>query len=138
VRRTTSRFGARRHLSRVLLGLGTLLAATVLPVTASAAADGTATPAAAPTITRAYCGSGITYWIECDAWWEGGTDPAVATWTAVSGAWINRSATDPVARHTIGYGNCIPGSFFVVKVTVTDAAGLSTSTQVPGGRRCPV
>ncbi|BCJ68431.1 hypothetical protein [Polymorphospora rubra] len=119
--------------------VATAASAVVLAGAPSAAAPAppSAVASAGPVITSAYCFPGSTYLLSCEARWTGGTDPAVGQWNAVSGGWISSSQTDPVAHVTLGSGNCIPGSFFVIRVTITDAAGLS-DTRLVSGRRCAI
>ncbi|MEV1005188.1 hypothetical protein [Nonomuraea sp. NPDC050202] len=97
-----------------------------------------AAAASAPTVTFAYCSAGTSvFYVFCEAWWEGGTDPATAVWSAGPNMMtMSTRISDPVARYTQGGGSCIPGSLFGAKVTITDAAGVVTERWVGGGRAC--
>jgi len=86
--------------------------------------------------TRTYCNAGSTFWISCDAFWEGGADPATALWSNGTNSWVGTTRIDPANHHTWVDGNCIPNTLFTVKVTVTDATGQSITATVPGGRAC--
>jgi hypothetical protein len=101
-----------------------------------------ATPAAAalisaPTITFSFCSTvGSVYRMTCEAQWEGGTDPATARWSNAWNTWVGPGDYNSVTRRTWVDGNCIPGSFFAAKVTITDAAGAVTEKVISGGRAC--
>jgi hypothetical protein len=120
----------KRHLATAAIGV--LSIATVFSTPAAA------THAAAPTVTFAYCSAGgSTFTVFCEAWWEGGTDPATAKWSdGPNSLSISTRISDPVGRYTQGGGSCIPGSFWGAKLTITDAAGAVTERWVSGGRPC--
>ncbi|MEV4383091.1 hypothetical protein [Streptosporangium sp. NPDC049644] len=112
--------------------IGVLSFATVLSTPAAAAL------ASAPTVTFAYCSAGgSTFTVFCEAWWQGGTDPATAKWSdGPNSMSISTRISDPVTRYTQGGGSCIPGSLWGAKLTITDAAGAVTERWVSGGRAC--
>ncbi|HVQ91028.1 MAG TPA: hypothetical protein VMU51_08325 [Mycobacteriales bacterium] len=118
-------------------------AVQALSVLAAAAAIGSATVAAAPgaaaagppVITYRSCFS-FTYAIDCEVHWSGGTDPATVAWASGTNSNVSGSRTDPVAHITIAGGNCVPATFYTVKITITDAIGQSVSATLPG--RCTI
>jgi hypothetical protein len=117
----------KRNLAIAAIGI---LSATIFSTPAAAAS--------APTVTFAYCSAGgSTFTVFCEAWWEGGTDPATAVWSIGPNMMtMSTRISDPVTRYTQGSGSCIPGSLFGAKLTITDAAGAVTERWVSGGRAC--
>ncbi|RJL24714.1 hypothetical protein [Bailinhaonella thermotolerans] len=106
-----------------------LAALTVMAAPASAAVS-------APAVTFAYCSAGSTYMVFCEAYWEGGADPATARWSDGRNTWMGPGQYNSATRRTWAGGTCNPGSLFYAKVTITDAAGQVTERLVPGGRAC--
>jgi hypothetical protein len=110
------------------------LGATIATTAAAAAVAGLAPAAQAasgPVITSGSC-TATSFFFECPVTWAGGTDPATVQWTAVAHSSISGSITNAPAHTSTGEGNCVPNSSFEVKVTVTDARGLSASTFLGG------
>lgn len=89
--------------------------------------------ATGPKVTGGSC-SETSYAIQCVVAWSGGTDPSSVVWTAVANSSISTYQTNPVTHTSIGAGNCVPGTFYTVKATITDAAGVSISATFGGGR----
>ena len=117
-----------RHTRVRSLALSGAIAA-VLPVAVAVASPAAA--AAGPAITRGSC-STTSYYFQCQISWAGGADPATVHWAAVASSSVGGSQTSPSAHSSLAEGNCVPGGFYEVKATVTDAAGLSASTFLGG------
>jgi hypothetical protein len=107
-----------------------------LLLAAAAAATAPASPAGAaagPAFTYASCGD-TSFLVTCTFTWSGGTSPYTATWTAIEGPMSPSGGSGSFTGNTAyAGGNCVPQNFYEVKMTVTDAAGLSATTYA-GGR----
>jgi hypothetical protein len=114
-----------RRKTLVLSGTAVAVVSSLLAVAPSADA------ATGPTITQASC-SESSYFFQCQIGWSGGTDPSAVRWVAVANSSIGGSLTNPAAHSSLSSGNCIPGSSYEVKATVTDATGLSASRFLGG------
>jgi hypothetical protein len=117
----------RRFRTRSLVISGA--AAAILPAAVALASSAAAATGLA--ITHGSC-SVSSYFFQCQIDWAGGTDPVTVQWVALEDSSIGGSETNPQTRLSLAEGNCIPGGFFEVKATVTDAAGLSASTFLGG------
>ena len=103
-----------------------LTAAAIAPTSPARAAAG-------PTITYASCGD-TSYVVSCKISWSGGSSPFLVTWTAIEGPMSPSGGSGSVTSQFVYVGgNCVPQDFYEVKVTITDAAGLSATTYA-GGR----
>ncbi|GAA2628571.1 hypothetical protein SMC26_29425 [Actinomadura fulvescens] len=82
--------------------------------------------------------------IHCEATWEGGADQVTGRWSNGLYSEIGPGESDPVARRTWATGYCtpsssfpsLPNSIYTVKITLTDAGGVSLARSVLGG--CPL
>jgi hypothetical protein len=117
------RAGGRRR----YVAIAAALPAAIVSVLAFQAPRASA--AAGPVITSGSCGV-TSYYLRCEVAWSGGTAPTTARWAAISGSSIG--ATQASGQESVAEGNCVPDGFYEVKVTVTDAAGLSASTFLGG------
>ena len=110
--------------SGFILALAAVAAAPASPVQA----------AAGPTITNSSC-SDTSYLATCTISWSGGTPPFTVTWSSIGAPLSSSGGTfSGVTGYSVNVGGqCVPQTFYEVKVTVTDAAGLSATTYA-GGR----
>jgi hypothetical protein len=113
--------------------LGIAAGLVALPAMGAVAAP-SAQAASGPVITVAECDS-YSYGAYCWVEWSGGTAPYTVQWTPQQG-WLSSTPTTTTTSGNAAYtGNgCIPDDGVEIKVTVTDANGLSASTET--GTRC--
>ena len=89
--------------------------------------------ASGPVITGDECDS-YSYSAYCWVQWSGGTAPYTVQWTPVQGWLFANPRTITTSGNASSFGNnCIPNDGVVIKVTVTDAQGLSTTTETGTG-----
>lgn len=92
-----------------------------------------ASAATGPTVTGAFCGD-TSFVATCTVSWSGGTSPFLVTWSALEGPMSPSGGSGTVTGRSVNVGgNCVPENFYEVKVTITDANGLSATT-FAGGR----
>jgi hypothetical protein len=87
--------------------------------------------ASGPVFTSGYCNSS-SFFVKCPVTWSGGTAPYTVQWGPGQNIAFSGSGTTS-GNSAVPGGNCIPDTLYVVKVTVTDAQGLSATTYL-GGR----
>jgi len=110
--------------------LGITVAAAAFTALAGAVAP-SAEAASGPVFTSGYCNSS-SFFVQCPVAWSGGTAPYTVQWGP--GQNISFSGSGTTSGNTaVPGGNCIPDTLYEVKVTVTDAQGLSATTYL-GGR----
>ncbi len=116
-----------------------LRANTVSGITLALAAVAFAPPspvqaASGPTFTSSPCGD-TSHVATCTISWSGGTAPFTVAWSSIGAPPSSSGGTfTGVTSYSINAGGeYVPQTFYEVKVTVTDAAGLSATTYA-GGR----
>lgn len=79
-----------------------------------------------PVITYISCDhqNGI---ISCGAVWNGGADPATATWAPVGGAVLTSQGFDAATHRTGAGGRCVAGQNNQFRLTLTDANGVTVT-----------
>ena len=113
--------------AKVVSGFMLVLAAVAVAPASPAQA------AAGPTFTYASCGD-TSFLTTCEFSWSGGTSPFAVTWSSIESPMSPNGGSFSVTGNSVYVGgNCVPQSFYEVKVTITDAAGLS-ATAYAGGR----
>jgi hypothetical protein len=118
-----------------------------LTLAALAVSPPLARSAAALHVTSVHCARDTSnqhtsHAISCEATWEGGTDPATASWEGFYAS-LQPGQTDPATHRAWTNGSCIPNdslpgfpsSLYIVQVTITDATGQSVMAFTLGG--CP-
>lgn len=110
--------------------LGITVAAAALTALTGAMAP-SAEAASGPVFTSGYCSS-ESFDVQCPVTWSGGTAPYTVQWGPGQNIAFSGSGTTSGNSAAPG-GNCVPDTLYVVKVTVTDATGLSATTYL-GGR----
>ena len=100
-------------------------------LTAATALAPAARAATGPTFTRASCGD-TSFLATCTFTWSGGTSPFTLNWTDVKGLSSSGGSGTVAGDSASVSANCIPQSFYEVKMTVTDAAGSSATTFAGG------